>query len=267
LYYKLHGLHRPVAMKKQEIKRRKRVIPAVPDPSSSSSSSQQPPLNYSPHQPHPPTPRSFDSSVSPDPSTALSEPLDSYPSTTTAAAGGPASHRAYGPPAVDFTNFYQPAPSSAAAAYAHQQTPQQHQQQPSPQNPSPRKRSLSVAEADDTTAAAAAAAAANGHPGNRASSISSILNPAGARQASLDAAIDPSLAALGRGGGSSSSGGGGGGAGSAIGAVPVALMGSGVGEREDKARRKERLRVEAEAMRENLRRMERELENLDADEG
>lgn len=257
-------------MKKQEIKRRKRVVPAVPD-LSPSSSQQQPPLNYSPHQPHQPTPRSFDSSVSPDPSTTFSEPLDPYPSTT-AAAGGPASHRAYGPPAVDFTNFYQPAPSSssssAAATYAHQQTPQQHQQQPSPQNPSPRKRSLSVAEADDTAAATAAPAAVNGQPGNRASSISSILNPAGTRQASLDAAIDPSLAALGRGGSSSSSsGGGGGGAGGAIGAVPVALMGSGVGEREDKARRKERLRVEAEAMRENLRRMERELESLDADEG
>jgi len=254
-------------MKKQEIKRRKRVVPAVPDPSSSQ---QQPPLNYSPHQPHQPTPRSFDSSVSPDPSTALSDPIDSYPSTTAAAAaGGPASHRAYGPPAVDFTNFYQPAPSSsAAAAYAHQQTPTQHQQQPSPQDPSPRKRSLSVAEADDAAAATApAAAAANGQPGNRTSSISSILNPTGARQASLDAAIDPSLAALGRGGSGSSSGGGGGGAGGAVGAAPVALMGSGVGEREDKARRKERLRVEAEAMRENLRRMERELESLDADEG
>ena len=259
-------------MKKQEIKRRKRVIPAVPDPPSPlSSSQQQPPLNYSPHQPHQPTPRSFDSSVSPDPSTVLSEPLDPYPSTTTTAAsagGGPASHRAYGPPAVDFTNFYQPAPSSAAAvaAYAGQQTPQQ----PSPQNPSPRKRSLSVVEADDTAAATAAPAAVNGQPSNRASSISSILNPAGARQASLDAAIDPSLGALGRGGGggsSSSSGGGGGGVGGAIGAAPIALMGSGVGEREDKARRKERLRVEAEAMRENLRRMERELESLDADEG
>ena len=262
-------------MKKQEIKRRKRVVPAVPD-LPSSSSQQQPPLNYSPHQPHQPTPRSFDSSVSPDPSTTLSEPLDPYPSTTTTAtAEGPASHRAYGPPAVDFTNFYQPAPSSSSSsttAYAHQQTPQQHQQQPSPQNPSPRKRSLSVVEADDTAAATAAPAAVNGQPSNRASSISSILNPTGTRQASLDAAIDPSLAALGRGGGSSSSGGGGGGgggggAGGAIGAVPVALMGSGVGEREDKARRKERLRVEAEAMRENLRRMERELESLDADEG
>src|ERR1700730_14350388 len=28
LYYKLHGVHRPVAMKKSVIKRRKRVVPA-----------------------------------------------------------------------------------------------------------------------------------------------------------------------------------------------------------------------------------------------
>src|SRR2546423_15470131 len=31
LYYKLHGSHRPVAMKKSTIKRRKRVVPAYPD--------------------------------------------------------------------------------------------------------------------------------------------------------------------------------------------------------------------------------------------
>jgi GATA-binding protein, other eukaryote len=31
LYHKLHGSHRPVAMKKSTIKRRKRVVPAYPD--------------------------------------------------------------------------------------------------------------------------------------------------------------------------------------------------------------------------------------------
>ncbi|KAF2459056.1 hypothetical protein BDY21DRAFT_200010 [Lineolata rhizophorae] len=39
LYYKLHGVHRPVAMKKQEIKRRKRVVPAMQDQISASPSS------------------------------------------------------------------------------------------------------------------------------------------------------------------------------------------------------------------------------------
>ncbi|RMD45007.1 hypothetical protein DV735_g121, partial [Chaetothyriales sp. CBS 134920] len=33
LYHKLHGSHRPVQMKKSMIKRRKRVMPAYPDPS------------------------------------------------------------------------------------------------------------------------------------------------------------------------------------------------------------------------------------------
>ncbi|KAI9724017.1 MAG: hypothetical protein M1812_000735 [Candelaria pacifica] len=33
LYFKLHGVQRPVAMKKSTIKRRKRVVPALPDPS------------------------------------------------------------------------------------------------------------------------------------------------------------------------------------------------------------------------------------------
>ncbi|OCL08607.1 glucocorticoid receptor-like (DNA-binding domain), partial [Glonium stellatum] len=41
LYYKLHGLHRPVAMKKQEIKRRKRVVPAAPDTSQQQQQQQQ----------------------------------------------------------------------------------------------------------------------------------------------------------------------------------------------------------------------------------
>src|SRR5271170_1999298 len=36
LYHKLHGSHRPVAMKKSMIKRRKRVIPTYPDMSNDS---------------------------------------------------------------------------------------------------------------------------------------------------------------------------------------------------------------------------------------
>lgn len=35
LYYKLHGVHRPVTMKKSVIKRRKRVVPAAQDPQAS----------------------------------------------------------------------------------------------------------------------------------------------------------------------------------------------------------------------------------------
>lgn len=53
LYYKLHGRHRPVQMKKQEIKRRKRVMPAIPG-------QQQIPMQLNA--------AGQDASVSPDPS-------------------------------------------------------------------------------------------------------------------------------------------------------------------------------------------------------
>ncbi|OCK83690.1 hypothetical protein K432DRAFT_290583 [Lepidopterella palustris CBS 459.81] len=248
LYYKLHGLHRPVAMKKQEIKRRKRVVPAAPD------TTQQPAhfANFSPkNPPH--------SSVSPDPSTSLPDAPDPYSSSSTHP-----SSRHYGPPAVDFTNFYQPVSTSnghnTISATAPTTQNVTHQQQTSPSDRSPRKRSLSIADpADDTMSLSSysnnnAAATTTTTNGQRASSISSILNPSSTRQTSLDAAIDPSLALSGMGGSSR---------------APVAQMAEvgGMG-REDKARRKEQLRLEAEAMREALRQKEMELERLEGgDEG
>ena len=54
LYYKLHGVHRPVQMKKSEIKRRKRVVPALHD---QNHVPQQLSIQYAPNS----------SSVSPDP--------------------------------------------------------------------------------------------------------------------------------------------------------------------------------------------------------
>ena len=50
LYHKLHGRHRPVAMKKGEIKRRKRVVPAIADQAqatmSTSPDPQQSPIQH-----------------------------------------------------------------------------------------------------------------------------------------------------------------------------------------------------------------------------
>ncbi|PSK38072.1 hypothetical protein B9Z65_1263 [Elsinoe australis] len=46
LYYKLHGVHRPVQMKKSEIKRRKRVVPAVQDQNHAYQTS---PMHQQPH--------------------------------------------------------------------------------------------------------------------------------------------------------------------------------------------------------------------------
>jgi len=63
LYYKLHGRHRPSGMNKGNIKRRKRVMPAMPN-SQAQASHQQTSSGFS------------ESSVSPDPSQPLSYTAD-----------------------------------------------------------------------------------------------------------------------------------------------------------------------------------------------
>ncbi|KAF2816184.1 uncharacterized protein BDZ99DRAFT_376779 [Mytilinidion resinicola] len=217
LYHKLHGAHRPVAMKKQEIKRRKRVVPAPPD------------MTYSPSQATQGTPRGFDSSVSPDPSTSLPEPSEPY--------ADPQASCAYGPLPVDFTNFHHSTSSSATNPRL------SYQQQPSPSAPSPRKRSLSAAEEDIATpipyTSNAPPSSTNGQtpaPATRGNSISAILNPSTARQTQIsDASIDPTLGVIGRPG------------------------------EDERAKRKDKLRQEAEAMREALRRTEMELESMEGE--
>ena len=207
LYYKLHGAHRPVEMKKQEIKRRKRIVPADASNSSQAPSSV---ASYSPQMRATETPV-FEHSASPDPSTAL-ETSETYP---------PVSR---GPVAVDFTN-YRSTPSllggpAASAGYS--------------SAPSPRKRSRSATEDPEAL-----------HPGpphsmpHRPNAISSILNPAGTH----DANIDPSLAHT---------------------SAPQS-SGPSSEVREDKSVKKERLRREADMMREELLRKERELQSLDDD--
>ncbi|KAJ8111194.1 hypothetical protein OPT61_g6158 [Boeremia exigua] len=108
LYFKLHGTHRPVAMKKQEIKRRKRVVPAG-DASSQAAPSV---ANYSPPQRTSQTPTG---SASPDPI----ESREQY------------TPEPRGPLAVDFTH-YQKNKLSVTSNPSTQ-----------PGAPSPRKRSLS----------------------------------------------------------------------------------------------------------------------------
>ncbi|KAF2871424.1 hypothetical protein BDV95DRAFT_493652 [Massariosphaeria phaeospora] len=164
LYYKLHNTHRPVAMKKQEIKRRKRVVPAGPGDSSTQASPSL--ANYSPQQSALETPV-FEHSVSPDPSTALetSEVETLQPR---------------GPVPVDFTSYY-----SAARLI----TPSTTQ----PGAPSPRKRSLSATLDPGETPSSSAPTKPIPH---RPNDISSILNhPLKAPDSSN---IDPSLANLSR---------------------------------------------------------------------
>jgi hypothetical protein len=209
LYYKLHGKHRPVAMKKQEIKRRKRVVPAGDGGSQVASSV----ADYSPPQRPSQTP-AFDHSVSPDPSTAL-ESREEYT---------PEPPR--GPIPVDFTTYYSnpPATSNPAALVPNMQ----------PSAPSPRKRSRSATiDPEDNPA----------HPmPHRPNAISSILNPS---QIGVDANIDPSLSVPLR---------------PSAGTSPNPGM-----SQEEKVARKERLQREAEAMRQELERRQKELDELEHD--
>ncbi|KAI4645842.1 sterol regulatory element binding protein, transcription factor Sre1 [Alternaria ventricosa] len=207
LYYKLHGTHRPVAMKKQEIKRRKRVVPAGDTGSQAAPSV----ADYSPPQRPSQTP-AFEHSVSPDPSTALESREDYTPEPR-------------GPIAVDFTHYYGNASvtSNPAALVPNTQ----------PNAPSPRKRSRSATMDPEETA--------NPMP-HRPNAISSILNPS---QADVNANIDPSLSVPLR---------------PSAGSSPN----PGVSQ-EEKAARRERLKKEAEAMRQELERRQKELDELEND--
>lgn len=199
-------------MKKQEIKRRKRVVPAG-DTSSQAPASM---AGYSPPQRTSQTP-AFEHSVSPDPSTALDSREDFTPEPR-------------GPLAVDFTHYYGNTsvtshPSVPLAA------PTMH-----PGAPSPRKRSRSATMETDEVSSVQA----NPVP-HRPNAISSILNPPRAEESN----IDPSLS------------------------VPLRPSGGpspGPGMSQDeKAARRERLKREADAMRQELERRQKELEDLEND--
>ncbi|KAF1944374.1 hypothetical protein EJ02DRAFT_99499 [Clathrospora elynae] len=155
LYYKLHGTHRPVAMKAQEIKRRKRVVPA------GDASSQGPPslADYSPPQRPSQTP-AFEHSVSPDPLTALESKEEYTPEPR-------------GPLAIDFTHYH----SNPLIASKMQ-----------PSAPSPRKRSRSATmDPEELTSA-------SGHSvPHRPNAISSILNPSQTEGANIDPSISVPL--------------------------------------------------------------------------
>ncbi|KAH7395196.1 hypothetical protein DE146DRAFT_99649 [Phaeosphaeria sp. MPI-PUGE-AT-0046c] len=211
LYYKLHGTHRPVAMKKQEIKRRKRIVPANDNASQAALSV----TDYSP-PPRPSQTPAFEHSVSPDPVTAI-ESRETY------------TPEPKGPLAIDFTHYY-----SSAAPVTSQPT-HLHTLSNAPSNaPSPRKRSRSATSLDHDEPSSVPI-----HPApHRPNAISSILNPR-----TEESNIDPSLAPSSRASGGPS---------------PNPST-----SQEDKVARKERLRREAEAMRQELERRQKELDDLE----
>lgn len=212
LYYKLHGTHRPVAMKKQEIKRRKRIVP-VGDNSSQAPSSV---ADYSPPQRASQTP-AFEHSVSPDPSAALDSKENLTPEPR-------------GPLAVDFTHYH----GNTAVAPHPALPPSSVASQPSA--PSPRKRSRSVTTENDE----GATLPTNPIP-HRPNAISSILNPLQADDGNIDPLLSVSLRPN---GGPSSN--------------PSMSP-------EEKAARREKLSREADAIRKELERKQRELDELGND--
>lgn len=216
LYYKLHGTHRPSAMKKQEIKRRKRVVPANADSSTQAPSSI---AGYSPRQRATETP-AFEHSASPDP--PIIESSETYAPTP----------EPRGPLAIDFTNYYASASSTSLANGP--PTPSILQ----PGAPSPRKRSRSATLDPEEPAPVPVVPIPH-----RPNAISSILNPTKTNELN----IDPSLSIISRPTASTSPG----------------RSQTSPGPQEGKAARKDRLRREAEAMRKELARKERELQELD----
>jgi GATA-binding protein len=200
-------------MKKQEIKRRKRVIPANDAGSQVASSV----ADFSPPQRALETP-ALDQSASPEPPIESREVYTPEPK---------------GPLAIDFTHYY--GSNTAATSRPHNvPTPSNAQ----PNAPSPRKRSRSVTSMDIDREEAPAQPA---HPvPHRPNAISSILNPH-----TEESNIDPSLAAVPRTSGGPSPN-------------PATSQ-------EDKAARRERLKREAEAMRQELERRQKELDDLEND--
>lgn len=198
-------------MKKQEIKRRKRVVP------SGDTGSQPAPsiADYSPPQRTSQTP-AFEHSASPDPSIAIESREEFTPEPK-------------GPLAIDFTHYY----GTNASVTSHPgnlPTPSNAQ----PNAPSPRKRSRSATSMEHEEVPPISA-----HPvPHRPNAISSILNPR-----TEETNIDPSLAALSRSSGGPSPN-------------PATLQ-------EDKAARRERLRHEAEIMRQELEKRQKELDDME----
>ena len=148
-------------MKKQEIKRRKRVAPAAPGDGSTQATSSV--ASHSPQQRAAQTPV-FESSVSPDPSTAI-ETSEDYPP------------EPRGPLAIDFTN-YQSSASLGTSSQLSATTPHGA--------PSPRKRSRSATMESEAEGASAAPDSTIPH---RTNPISSILN----HPPTQDRNIDPAL--------------------------------------------------------------------------
>lgn len=201
-------------MKKQEIKRRKRIVPVGDNGSQAPSSVAE---HSSPHRASQ-TP-TFEHSASPDPAAALDSREDSFPEPR-------------GPLAVDFTHYYGKA---AITPHPHPALPLSSTTS-QPNAPSPRKRSRSATMENDE----AATVPTNPMP-HRPNAISAILNPLQGDDGNIDPLLSVPLRPYG-------------------GPSPKLGMSS-----EEKSARRETLKREADAIRQELERKQRELDELGND--
>ena len=195
LYYKLHGVHRPVAMKKSIIKRRKRVVPATQEQESN--------VHLTAFR------------VSTSPNSHYSESMDLRhhgQDSPSADLNGSGHHEYrqhmdhqqhhYDPPpiGVDFTGYqidqphhaHFPLPGIRDPSVRHPSSPESQRTLSPFIPPASRKRSFSDAQLEKPSSSPSESGRTN-----RLSSISSILNPT-RRQPADDMPIDPSLSGIGQ---------------------------------------------------------------------
>ena len=196
LYHKLHGITRPVTMKKSTIKRRKRVVPASQDHLPEQANAPPLPTSVSPE----PSPIPH---TEPNPSFQETSPETSLDRSTNLGFRPREPSSTYEPPSIDFTGY-----QHNRSSYSPQRTQETHLQGvhppmrfPSPgQTQSPRsliddsdqsrKRSFSMAEG--THADNLDPSPDGSSRSNRLNSISSLLNPTKATSTD-DSMIDPDL--------------------------------------------------------------------------
>lgn len=271
LYYKLHGVHRPVAMKKAIIKRRKRVVPAVQGAAPGADGAR---TQGSPESDGISDGQEQRGSVNPDGSINLGFRLQNQPGRAVLPEPISTNHNQQQPSTANLT-AYASTPNNQGSSFQNRESlsdenrlpPMASYPSPTQRHPSlspnaflspSRKRSFSVTEIEPRGDAAPPTEPASSHS-KRLSSIKSILNPGFSDPSSDD--TDPRLgpgqhpAA-----GSSMS--------SRYTPSPANSMAGGVGRDaqsdSDRAKleRREMLQREAERMREALKAKERELAEL-----
>lgn len=208
LYHKLHGVHRPVAMKKSIIKRRKRVVPAMQEHEPNNAHLTSFPVSTSPnsHYSEPIDPRHHRQD---SPALELNEPVN-LDARARDQHHDPHHHQYEPPPiGVDFTGYqidqqrrpsgrgppphpHLPLPSIHESAARNASSPEsQRTLSPFPGSTS-RKRSFSDAQLEKPITLSTESGRTN-----RLSSISSILNPT-RRIETDEMPIDPSLSGIGQ---------------------------------------------------------------------